>query len=128
MESIKMRIEQIRVGANGYASQFRHVETQKSAFHDFINGAKWADEHPDELGIAQKFGLAYDLNGHLVTGAQMNEDQKRYTKHIKGKWIEKACKWLKNNMYEGTCEQILSKKPYPFMQDFINEFKKAMEE
>ena len=41
--------------------------------------------------------------------------------------IDKACEWLRNNMYEGTCEQMLSKKPYPFMCDFIiNEFKNAM--
>lgn len=40
--------------------------------------------------------------------------------------IDKACEWLRENTYEGTCEQILSKKPYPFMRDFINEFKNAM--
>lgn len=40
--------------------------------------------------------------------------------------IDKACEWLRNNMYEGTCEQMLSKKPYPFMSDFIEEFKQAM--
>lgn len=40
--------------------------------------------------------------------------------------IDKACEWLRKNMYEGTCEQMLSKKPYPFMSDFINEFKQAM--
>lgn len=41
-------------------------------------------------------------------------------------FIEKACEWLKNNMYEGTCEQILSKKTYPFMRDFIEEFRKVI--
>lgn len=40
--------------------------------------------------------------------------------------IDKACEWLRYNMYEGTCEQMLSKKPYPFMSDFIEEFKQAM--
>jgi hypothetical protein len=41
--------------------------------------------------------------------------------------IDKACEWLRYNMYEGTCEQMLSKKPYPFMSDFIEKFKQAME-
>jgi hypothetical protein len=41
-------------------------------------------------------------------------------------FIEKTCEWLKNNMYEGTCEQILSKNPYPFMSDFIEEFRKVI--
>lgn len=41
-------------------------------------------------------------------------------------FINKACEWLRNNMYEGTCEQMLSKKPYPFMSNFIDEFKQAM--
>lgn len=40
--------------------------------------------------------------------------------------IDKACEWLRNNMYEGTCEQMLSKKPYPFKRDFINDFKNAI--
>lgn len=40
--------------------------------------------------------------------------------------IDKACEWLRNNMYEGTCEQMLSKKTYPFMSDFIEEFQQAM--
>lgn len=40
--------------------------------------------------------------------------------------IDKACEWLRRNMYEGTCEQISSKKPYPFMKDFIEEFKQVM--
>lgn len=29
-------------------------------------------------------------------------------------------------MYEGISGQMLSKKPYPFMSDFIEEFKQAM--
>lgn len=33
---------------------------------------------------------------------------------------------MRNNMYEGTCEQILSKKTYPFIGNFIEEFKQAM--
>lgn len=41
--------------------------------------------------------------------------------------IDKACEWLRRNMYEGTCEQISSRKPYPFMKDFIEEFKQSME-
>lgn len=41
--------------------------------------------------------------------------------------IDKACEWLRRNMYEGTCEQISSRKPYPFMKDFIEEFRKVME-
>lgn len=61
----------------------------------------------------------------LIEMAEWKDEQ--FAKE-KQQLIEKACEWLKTNMYEGTCEQILSKKPYPFMQDFINEFKKAMEE
>jgi hypothetical protein len=45
----------------------------------------------------------------------------------KQKLIDKACEWLRRNMYEGTCDQISSKKPYPFMKDFIEELRQAME-
>ena len=40
--------------------------------------------------------------------------------------IDKACEWLNNNMYKGSCEQMLSKKPYPFMSDLTEEFKQAI--
>lgn len=40
--------------------------------------------------------------------------------------IDKACEWLRRNMYEGTCDQISSKKPYTFMKDFIEDFRQAM--
>ena len=38
--------------------------------------------------------------------------------------IDKACEWLNNNMYEGTCEQMLSKKP-SLIRDLREEFKQA---
>lgn len=76
-----------------------------------IDMAEWKDEHPVEI------------SGRLALQLREQAYKKGYDKAI-----EKACEWLKNNMYEGTCEQILSKKPYPFMQDYINEVKKAMEE
>ena len=76
-----------------------------------IEMAEWKDEQPKEINCGKVL--------QLRRGAY----KKGYDKAI-----EKACEWLKNNMYEGTCEQMLSKKPYPFMQDFINEFKNAMEE
>lgn len=42
--------------------------------------------------------------------------------------IDRGCEWLRDNMYAGTSGQMLSKKPYPFMRDFVEDFKKAMEE
>ena len=63
---------------------------------------------------------AYDA---ALAMAQWKDEQLEAEKQA---LIDKACEWLRNNMYEGTCEQMLSKKPYPFMSDYIEEFKQAM--
>ncbi len=65
----------------------------------------------------------YDIMNALLNMANWKDEQLESEKQ---QWIDKACEWLRKNTYEGTCEQILSKKPYPFMSDFINEFKNAM--
>ena len=66
-----------------------------------------------------------DVENALLSMAYWKDEQFAKEKQA---LIDNACEWLKTNMYEGTCEQILSKKPYPFMKDFIDAFKKAMEE
>lgn len=65
----------------------------------------------------------YEITDALLKMAEWKDKQLEAEKQA---LIEKACEWLRNNMYEGTCEQMLSKKPYPFMSDFINELKQAM--
>ena len=63
-----------------------------------------------------------------ISGIEMAEWKEKEFAQEKQNLIDKACEWLKNNMYEGICEQILSKNTYPFMRDFIEEFRKAISE
>lgn len=66
------------------------------------------------------------INIRIEAALRMAQWKDEQFKAEKQALIDKACEWLRNNMYEGTCEQILSKKPYPFMSDFIEEFKQAI--
>ena len=79
---------------------------------------EFADYYAGETDYKER--AAYDA---AYAMAQWKDEQLEAEKQA---LIDKACEWLRNNMYEGSCEQMLSKKPYPFMSDFIEEFKKAM--
>lgn len=104
-------------------------------YEGIIIGAKWADEHPDSKHTYTKqqlmdMGFAFTTNGDIVTPDQLNEDLKKYLKHQKRKFIEKARKWLQENLSEG-----FDPDNYPMvrcydidMEDFIKEFIREMEE
>ena len=104
-------------------------------YEGIIIGAKWADEHPDSKHTYTKqqlmdMGFAFTTNGDIVTPDQLNEDLKKYLKYQKRKFIEKARKWLQENLSEG-----FDPDNYPMvrcydidMEDFIKEFIREMEE
>ena len=104
-------------------------------YEGIIIGAKWADEHPDSKRTYTKqqlidMGFAFTTNGDIVTPDQSNEDLKKYLKYQKRKFIEKARKWLQENLSEG-----LDPDNYPMVrcynidkEDFIEEFSREMEE
>lgn len=101
----------------------------------FVEGAEWADEHPDSKHVYTKkqlldMGFAFTTNGDIVTPEQSNKDLKKYLNYQKRKLIEKACKWLQENLSEGSDPDN-----YPMvrcydidMEDFINDFSREMEE
>jgi hypothetical protein len=107
----------------------------ENLYEGIIIGAKWADEHPDSRHVYTKkqlldMGFAFTTNGDIVTPEQSNEDLKKYLKYQKQKFIEKACKWLQENLSEGSDPDN-----YPMvrcydidMEDFINDFSREMEE
>ena len=71
----------------------------------FIDGAKWADEHPDSKHTYTKqqlidMGFAFTTNGDIVPPDQLNEDLKKYLEYQKQKFIEKVEEWLYKNFYE----------------------------
>ena len=103
--------------------------------NSIMEGIEWADEHPDSKRTYTKqqlidIGFAFTTNGDIVTPDQLNEDLKKYLKYQKQKFIEKARKWLQENLSEG-----LDPDNYPMvrcydidMEDFIKEFIREMEE
>ena len=88
--------------------------------------ARWKDEQYKE----REEGLREIIDALEASLQKANDSGMYYFDQCniqKKQLIDKACEWLRRNMYEGTCDQILSKKPYPFMKDFIEEFRQAME-
>lgn len=111
------RSKEIETAAFNYVnSDAVPAENMHLSYGDFINGAKWADEHPN---------LYNDEKYHTVKVSCLDELNRKA--ELYDVFLDKACEWLRRNMYEGTCDQISSKKPYPFMKDFIEEFRQAME-
>lgn len=89
----------------------------------FIEGAEWADEHPNSNSVYTKkqlldMGFAFTTNGDIVTPEQSNKDLKKYLQYQKQKFIEKACDWLVGNA-EDNVESALY---------LVAKFKQAMEE
>ena len=92
----------------------------------FIDGAKWADEHPDSKHTYTKqqlidMGFAFTTNGDIVPPDQLNEDLKKYLEYQKRKFIEKAVKYLEANFPD--IENIGGW----YKESFINSFCKVME-
>lgn len=110
----------------------------------FIEGAKWADSHPNEKLVYTKkelfdMGFGFDLNGNIVTPQEIEEGLKKYIKYRKNKWTEKAYEWLKKTMYIhtehdtdvdwGTTKTIdWVTSDYDTVDEFIDGFRKALEE
>jgi hypothetical protein len=105
----------------------------------FISGAKWADENPNNKLVYTKkelldMGFGFDLNGNISTPQEIEEKTKKYINYRKDKWIKKACDWLENELFEDKAEinpyyaTDVKSKSYDTLDQFINNFKKAMEE
>lgn len=68
----------------------------------FVEGAEWADEHPNSKNVYTKqqlldMGFAFTTNGDIVTPEQSNEDLKKYLQYQKQKFVKKAREWLSDN-------------------------------
>jgi hypothetical protein len=67
----------------------------------FIDGAKFADSHPNKKLVYTKkelldMGFGFDLNGNIVTPQEIEERSKKYIKYRKDKWVEKTYEWLEH--------------------------------
>lgn len=65
----------------------------------FIDGAKWADEHPDNRKVytkdeLYKMGFAFDTNGNIADPRRDAEMWDRYVEYKQGKWLDKVCKYI----------------------------------
>lgn len=69
-------------------------------FHGgFIDGAKWADEHPDKRKVytkdeLYKMGFAFDTNGNIADPRRDAEMWDRYVEYKQNKWLDKVCKYI----------------------------------
>lgn len=100
----------------------------------FIDGAKWADEHPDSKHTYTKqqlidMGFAFTTNGDIVPPDQLNEDLKKYLEYQKRKFIEKSRKWIEKNFKSDGYFSLYYHGDFPYTPKRIaDDFCKAMEE
>lgn len=94
------RIEEIEKAAREYNDD----DDDLQKYEAFKSGAKWADTYP----------IHYDGKAYLYVLHKGVEQGKK-------EMLEKACEWLYEYCRYGCCEYIEK-------NDFINDFKKAMEE
>ena len=99
----------------------------------FIDGAKWADEHPDSNHTYTKqqlidMGFAFTTNGDIVTPEQSNEDLKKYLQYQKRKFIEKACDWLVTCASDYAISTTGDDDDCVVSLDMVEDFSKAMDE
>ena len=112
--------------------EFQRYHTYPS--EAFIDGAKWADEHPDSKHTYTKqqlidMGFAFTTNGDIVTPDQLNEDLKKYLKYQKRKFIEKGKEWILNNFSaKDYGDSLYYRRCLYKPENIANDFCKAMEE
>ena len=100
----------------------------------FVGGAEWADENPNEQMIAKYLyenkGYPIDLNGNLPSFEETMKDVELYNEHKKKKLIDKACDFIRKNFkndYQGKGEPVV-RTYYSFVESIIEDLTKAMEE
>ena len=96
----------------------------------FEEGAKWADKNPNPQAIVgylyKEKGYPISLNGEIPTFEETMKDVQVYNDYKKKQWIEKAVKWVKENF---ECYVGADVSPYYiYVDEFVEDFSKAMEE
>lgn len=115
------REEEIHKAAKEFAFSDK---TETSDFYDVMNdfyfGAKWADEHPN---------LYNDEKYHTVKVSCLDELNRKAA--LYDTFLEKACEWLKKELIDNRDNfgyNVVSSFDTFTLNEFIEEFKKAMEE
>lgn len=90
---------------------------------------KWADENPSEANIAMYLGKkGWPLSTYgIPTYEEAAKTLDEYYEYKKNQWLDKACKWLKENIenyyyLDEAYDQVIS------IKRILEDFPKAMEE
>lgn len=94
------------------------------------DGVRLADKNPRPQTIAEYLykekGYPISLNGEIPTFEETMKDVQTYNDYKAKQLIEKACKWAKEN-FECYVGADVSEY-YIYVDDFVEDFRKAMEE
>ena len=98
----------------------RNIPITSLEANSIIEGIKWADEHPN---------LYNDEKYHTVKVSCLDELNRKAT--LYDAFLEKACEWLKKELIDNRDNfgyPVVSTFDTITLNEFIEEFKKAMEE
>lgn len=109
-----LRTRPMCIGGAAFDNVMRELNRNKS----FEEGAKWADEHPN---------LYSDEKYHTVKVKDLDELNRKAKAY--DKLILNTCEWLRDNMPipEDVVESCTNNSTW-YIEDFINNYRKAMEE
>ena len=109
-----------------------HPAIQKMCTECFIEGAEWSDANPDKRHVYTKRELmdmkfAFNLNGDIVTPAEMRKDLRLLIKHEKAQQLKKAMELLAKIAFKYV-ETYGSEYEGYNTQGLLEEFQKGLEE
>lgn len=115
----------------------RNIPVDSLEANSIREGVGWADETPNqEITYTKeeliKMGFSFDLNGDIRAPEGCYDLAIKYSEYCKQKLIKKACEYLEDVLYEVatgvTCTPDVMSIESTTMEDFINNFRKTMEE
>ena len=98
----------------------RNIPITSLEANSIIEGIKWADEHPNLYNDEKYHTVRVSCLDALYRKAEMYDT-----------FLEKACEWLKNELIDNRDNfgyPVVSTFDTITLNEFIEEFKKAMEE
>lgn len=119
------REEQIRQAANEFAYSLCSIRPELNA-DSFVQGAKWSDANPKHYSFKEAMDAC--MGSYEEGGRQLLYVANQTAERTKKEVINKALEFINEYFYEHPhCNSLVCTEAFDSLEDFIENFKKAME-